>query len=334
MNDNLQIELLGKLAAEKEIQTLLKARKRTSVLETIKQKHLAAYIDDGWEVDREFKETVRVKKEKPMDMAFEDRVWALFAQLGFNFLNRDRQFHLPYDKKDKTLTQQIDVLAKDDETILLIECKTAAANKRGDFKETLEAMIGKISGLRNSLNAMFPNVKHKIKFILATKNLSMSEEDKARLVKLGGIHFDEENIDYFYQLFSQIGPACKYQLLGLLFEGQDIPEMDNRVPAVEGTMGGHKYYAFSVEPEKLLKIGFVLHRNRANVAMMPTYQRLIKKGRLKSVHEFIKHGGYFPNSIVISIEVKKSEDSYFQKANTQVENTKSNVGILHLPKKI
>lgn len=333
MNDNLQIELLGKLAAEKEIQNLLKTRKRNVVLETVKPKHLDAYIEDGWEVDREFKETIRVKKDKPTDMAFEDRVWALFAQIGFNFLNRDRQFHLPYDKKDSSLTQQIDVLAKDDETILLIECKTAESNKRGDFKETLEAMLGKIAGLRNSLNAMFPNVKHKIKFLLATKNLSMSDEDKARLKKLGGIHFDEENIEYFYQLYSQIGPACKYQLLGLLFEGQDIPEMDNRVPAVEGTMGGHKYYAFSVEPEKLLKIGFVLHRNRANVAMMPTYQRLIKKGRLKSVHEFIESGGYFPNSIVISIEVKKSEDSYFQMANTQVENTKSNVGILHLPKK-
>jgi DNA sulfur modification protein DndB len=333
MNDNLQIELLGKLAAGKEIQSLLKPRKRNSVLETIKPKHLEAYIDDGWEIDREFKETIRVKKEKPMDMAFEDRVWSLFAQLGFNFLNRDRQFHLPYDKKDPSLTQQIDVLAKDDETILLIECKTAKTNKRGDFKEALEAMLGKINGLRNSLNAMFPNVKHKIKFILATKNLSMNDEDRSRLAKLGGTHFDEENIDYFYQLFSQIGPACKYQLLGLLFEGQEIPEMDNRVPAVEGAMGGHKYYAFSIEPENLLKIGFVLHRNRANVAMMPTYQRLIKKGRLKSVHEFIEGGGYFPNSIVISIEAKKNEECTFHQTGAQVEHTKSRVGILHLPKK-
>lgn len=333
MNDNLQIELLGKLAAEKEIQTLLKARKRSSVFESVKPKHLQAYLDDGWEIDREFKESVRVKKDKPIDMAYEDRVWALFAQLGFNFLNRDRQFHLPYDKKDPSLTQQIDVFAKDEETILLVECKTAAAHKRGDLKESLEAMLAKMAGLRNSVNSMFPKVKHKIKFILATKNLALSDEDKLRLEKLGGVHFDEEVIDYFYQLHSQIGPASKYQLLGLIFEGQEIPEMDNRVPAVEGTMGGHKYYAFSIEPEKLLKIGFVLHRNRANVAMMPTYQRLIKKARLKSVHEFVESGGYFPNSIVISIDVKKKSDSYFQMANTQVDHTKSNVGILHLPKK-
>lgn len=330
MNNNLQIELLGKLAAEKEIQLLLRSRKQSSITETIKLKHLESYIDDGWELDREFKNTVRVRKEKTFDIAFEDRVWCLFAQLSFSFLNRDRNFNLPYDKNKPELSQQIDVLAKDDETILLVECKAAENNKRGDFKKELEAISGKLDGLKKSLQALFPNVKHKIKFIFATKNLSMSDEDNARLESFGGIHFNEENIDYFFQLFNQIGSAAKYQLLGLIFQGQEIPEMENRVPAVEGVMGGHKYYSFSLEPEKLLKIGFVLHRNRANVAMMPTYQRLIKKARLKSVLDFIEGGGYFPNSIVISIETKKS---HFDPANSQVEGVRSRAGILHLPKK-
>src|SRR5690606_34011812 len=107
----------------------------------------------------------------------------------------------------------------------------------------------------------------------------------------------------------------------------------NRVPAVEGWMGGHKYYSFSIEPEKLLKLGFVLHRNKANVAMMPTYQRLIKKRRLKSIHKFVEDGGYFPNSIVISIEAAKPSESYFERANTQVDDTNSSAGVLHLPKK-
>ena len=94
MKDNLQIELLGKLAAEKEIARLLKERKRDEVTESIRPQHLAAYEEDGWKLDKEFKYTVRVKKEKPLDIKFEDEVWSLFAQLGFNFLNRDRQFHI------------------------------------------------------------------------------------------------------------------------------------------------------------------------------------------------------------------------------------------------
>ncbi len=52
-------------------------------------------------------------------------------------------------------------------------------------------------------------------------------------------------------------------------------------------MGGYTYYSFMIEPERLLKMSYVLHRNQANSAMMPTYQRLIKKSRLKKVTEFV-----------------------------------------------
>ena len=330
MTENLKIELLGKLITENEISKQLKRRVKDYHFETIRVNQKDTFIEDGWQVLRETKTSITVKRDKTNDVDFEDRVWALFAQLGYDFMNKDRNFHLPYDKNNPKLTQQIDVFAKDNETILIVECKSANENKRGDFKKELEAMTGKIDGLRKTIQALFPNTKHKIKFILATRNYSISDEDLARLKTLNGTHFNEENIDYFYSLFSQLGVSAKYQLLGNLFEGQDIPEMENMVPAVEGKMGGHTYYSFSIEPEKLLKIGYVLHRNKANLNMMPTYQRLIKKSRLKSVHDFIETGGYFPNSIVISIDTKKSN---FERANKQVGNTLSNVGILHLPKK-
>jgi DNA sulfur modification protein DndB len=330
MNQNSRIELLGKLASEKEISSLLKSRKKDFIFKNVEYELKDVYLNDEWLLDKELKASIRVKKPKPHDIEFEDHVWCLFAQLGYKFLNRDRHFHLPYDKSNLSLTQQIDVFAIDDETILLIECKSSQENKRGDFKKELEAMKGKMEGLRKSLQYLFPGTKHKVKFILATQNLEISSEDQKRLESIGGVHFNEENIDYFFGLRAQIGVASKYQLLGYLFDGQEIPEMDNRVPAVEGEMGGHKYYSFSLEPSKILKMGYVLHRNKANINMMPTYQRLIKKSRLKSVHDFIEGGGYFPNSVVLSIDTKKS---HFEKANTQVHTTLSSVGILHLPKR-
>lgn len=330
MTENTKIELLGKLINEKEISKQLKLRIKDSLSETIKLKDLDKYTTDGWEIYRETKSSVIVRKSKSNDIDFEDRVWTLFAQLGYKFMNKDRHFHLPYDKFNPDNSQQIDVFAKDDETLLLIECKAANDNKRGDFKKELEAMAGKIEGLKKSVQALFPETKHRIKYILATRNYSISEQDLERIKNIGGIHLNEENIDYFFSLYSQLGVSAKYQLLGNLFSGQEIPEMENLVPAVEGKMGGFTYYSFSVEPEKLLKIGYVLHRNKANVNMMPTYQRLIKKSRLKSVLEFIEDGGYFPNSIVISID---SEKCNFERANTQVGTTLSKVGILHLPKK-
>jgi DNA sulfur modification protein DndB len=330
MTENKKIELLGKLIGENDISKQLKARNRSFELESIKKQHLENYLSDGWQIEKEFKTSYSLRKNKSNDIEFEDKVWSLFAMLGYKFMNRDRHLYIPYDKIKLEHSQQIDVFAKDDETIILVECKAANENKRGDFKKELEAMSGKMEGIRKSLQCMFPTTKHKLKYILATRNYSISDEDLDRLNKIGGIHFNEESIEYFFSLHSQIGYSARYQFLGYIFDGQEIPEMDNMVPAVEGTMGGHTYYSFSIEPEKLLKICYVLHRNKANVNMMPTYQRLIKKSRLKSVHEFIEDGGYFPNSIVISIDSKKNN---FNRANTQVGSTLSNVGIFHLPKK-
>jgi DNA sulfur modification protein DndB len=330
MEQNTIIELLGKLAGQKEISKLLKKKKSDEITENVNPFEVDRYISEGWKLSKEFKNFTRMSKPKNADLALEDEVWTLFALMGYKFLNKDRNFNLPYDKNNPEHTKQIDVFAKDDETILIVECKSSETNKRGDFKKELESYTGIIDGLRKSIQALFPKTKFKFKFILATKNLSISEDDLKRLENIKGVHLNEDNINYFFQLYSQLGAASRYQFLGNIFEGQEIPEMENKIPAVRGKMGGHVYYSFATEPENLLKIGYILHRNKANINMMPTYQRLIKKARLKSVNEFIEGGGYFPNSIVISIDAK---NCHFDPANTQVATTISDVGILHLPKK-
>ena len=97
-------------------------------------------------------------------------------------------------------------------------------------------------------------------------------------------------------------------------------------------MGGYVYYSFSIEPEKLLKIGYVLHRSEANNSMMPTYQRIIKKPRLNSVRKFInEEKGYFPNSIIISIDTKRPLK--FDRSEKQVDGALADLGILYLPQK-
>ncbi|MFM7682808.1 MAG: DGQHR domain-containing protein, partial [Bacteroidota bacterium] len=330
MNENLKIELLGKLANESDIVKLLKEKKLDYIRESIKIEDKDIYLSKGWSIEKEFKSSIRVKKEKKLDSAFEDEVWSLFALMGYKFINKDRNFSIPYDNNTPPRTKQIDVFAKDNETVIIVECKSSETRKNGNLKKELESYKGIIGGIRTSVQQLFPNQKLKFKFILATKNIDVSKEDLLLLNGFGGIHFNEDNIDYFFKLFNQIGSASKYQFLGNIFEGQEIPEMENKIPAVRGKMGGHTYYSFAIEPEKILKIGYVLHRNKANENMMPTYQRLIKKSRLKSVGEFIDNGGYFPNSIIINIDAKSC---VFEPANTQVKSTIADVGLLHLPKK-
>ncbi len=336
MTEDQKVTLLSKLIPGNEIQKSLRTRKSEFYKESYNNgsSALEEKLLDGWEVDTILKTTTKILRKKSDDIAFEDKVWSLFAQLGFKLMNKDRYLHLPYDKNNFSLTQQIDVFAKDDETVLIIECKSSIKNKLGDFNKELEAMKSKKSGIINTISALFPSTKPKFKYILATRNLGLSSTDESRLANIDGIHFSEEVIDYYYSLQSQIGIAARYQLLGALFAGQEIPDLENRTPAIKGKMGGHTYYSFSIEPEKLLKIGYVLHRNKANENMMPTYQRLIKKNRLKEIHSFIDdEKGYFPNSVIINIVSDKNKDLVFERSETQVPDAISRIGILHLPKK-
>lgn len=336
MTDDLKRNLLNKLIYSEEIAKELKSRKLSFYRESLDNNSstLENRLQEGWEKEIELKTKTRIIKNKPLEIAFEDKVWTLFGLLGFKIMNGDRSFHLPYDKKNSNLTHQVDVFAKDDETILVIECKSSSNNKIGDFKECLEAFKSKKPGIINSIHTLFPNEKPKFKYILATKNLAISNNDEERLKSIDGINFNEEIIDYYYELYSQLGDAARYQLLGTLFDGQEIPDLDNKIPAIEGKMGGHTYYSFSIEPDKLLKIGYVLHRNKANENMMPTYQRLIKKKRLKEIHKFVdEDGGYFPNSLIINIVTPKNRKLVFDLSANQSGNAISRIGILHLPKR-
>jgi DNA sulfur modification protein DndB len=329
--EEIKEQFLDMFTNPSNLRNLISTRNNQYLTESILPELVERYTSDGYEVDKTFKTRVRVKKLKPYDVAFEDEVWATIANLGFKYLNKDRSFKMPYSE-DFSLTQQIDVFAADDETILIIECKaTDGEPKKGNFKETIEAYAGMKEGIQKSIKKLFPESKHKIKFILATKNYFLSEPDIERLQHFGILHFDEEILKYYQDLTKHLGLSARFQLLGNLFAGLDIPELQNKIPAIKGKMGGYTYYSFSIEPEKLLKIGYVLHRNKANKKLMPTYQRLIKKSRLKSVQEFVEDGGFFPNSIIIDINTDGKELK-FEKANTQVEESISKIGILYLPK--
>jgi DNA sulfur modification protein DndB len=96
-------------------------------------------------------------------------------------------------------------------------------------------------------------------------------------------------------------------------------------------MGGHTYSSFSIEPARLLKMAYILHRNQANSELMPTYQRLIKKSRLKKVATFVEDGGFFPNSVILNIESSKKGKGDLQFDLAPKSAGASKIGILKLP---
>ncbi len=295
---------------------------------TVKASKVEALKLEGWEtVPTKLKKSVRMRKPKADCIAFEDRVWALFAQMRFDYLNKDSQFKLEYAP---SLSKQVDVFAADEEAALIVECKSSSNGKKPAYQQDINEMGFLKEGLRSAVHKIFKE-KPKVAFIFAT-NTPVSEPDKVRLEGCGIFHFNEADLTYWELLVGRLGPAARYQLFGKLFAGQPIPMLENRVPAVKGKMSsGHDFYSFATDPNLLLRMAFILHRTATNVESSEAYQRLINKSRLSQIGKFIDKGGYFPNSVIVNIEAK-TQDIKWEIAGAIDHDAKTSMGILHLPK--
>ncbi len=292
-----------------------------------------SYYAKGWNHLKTNKKNTTIYKEKSVGAAFEDEVWSVFYNMGFKIMNENNRFAIVYGEQSK-ISKQIDIVAIDDETCLLIECKESW---KYDTKRNLQMDINEVPAYFvkccNVLKERYNNLKFKC--IFATKNITVTQHDKDRMKENGIVHFDYSTVLYYKALASHLGTAAKYQLLGQLFAGQNIHNIDANIPAIRGKMGPYTYYSFVISPEKLLKISYVLHKTNANndyEDLLPSYQRLIKKDRLKSVRAFINDGNFFPNSIIISIDAKKPLQFDFA-SKEKNDDSLTKMGILHLPQK-
>lgn len=314
---------------EDELKKLFRAKRKDYNEVKLASSLLSKKTSQGWELIKSFKNgKSSFRKLKTHAEKFEDRVWSLFYSMSFRNLNGDNQFVISYGKENKNLTKQIDVFAMDDETVIVVECKSTQKVKTSNFKTEIESYSGIKSGIIKSIVSEYPGKK--ICFIWATNNYEIGNQDVERLKDNNIIHFSESTISYFENLSSHLGSASKYQLLGYLFPNKKIKELEVIVPAIKGKLGGHVYYSFSMRPIDLLKFSYILHRNNANNEMLPTYQRLVKKNRLDKIRTFIKEKGYFPNSIIINL----NEDGKFEQvSNTKVKSSGTRLGFLELPRK-
>jgi DNA sulfur modification protein DndB len=326
-------ENFSELIADREDQNRLLRTRSKSFVERKVRKSEFSEPEAGWYVlNDKLKRDIKLARDKPSDEVFEDEVWALLSKLGFRYLSADRHLRIRYDKNDGA-SQQVDVLAVDDECALIIECKCAKGSglKVANFKTEIESLGGKKAGLHREIRERFGKPDLKIAYLLATKNYTIREADTERLASFKIQHFSEVDLEYYQELVGHLGAAARYQFEADIFQRQSIPELDGRVYAVQGSMGGVPYYTFLIEPERLLKLGYVLHRSKS-IRVLPSYQRLIKKSRLSAIRKFINNGGYFPNSLVVSVE-NDGKDIQFDKAGPSIEGAQSKLGVLHLPNK-
>lgn len=307
-------------------------RLKEFIEESVDNSLLEERLNNGWKLKKQNKRKSKIYKEKRVGDAFEDEVWSIFYKMGFKYMNKDNSFSVLYSRENG-LSKQIDIVAIDDEVCLLIECKESAEyGARRSFQMDINEVPSFYWKVCSEIRSKYPNLK--FKYIFATKNVSMGQQDKNRMKEHNIVHFDYSTVLYYKALVEHLGSAAKYQLLGQIFSGQKISNLDVQIPAIRGKMGSFTYYSFVMQPEQLLKIAYVLHRTNANNDyddLLPSYQRLIKKERLQSVREFINTGNFFPNSLVISIDTSRSDLTFDLAPAHFNQNKLMKMGVLHLP---
>ena len=202
--------------------------------------------------------------------------------------------------------------------------------RRPSLKTEFEGLEKRLDGFRKSIHQIFGK-GIKVKYIFATRNLRVDIDgvEIERLLKTGSFYYNDNTYEYVSSLLRSFKSAARYQFLGLLFKDQLINLEKIQVPAIEGKMGMKGYYMFSIEPDLLLKLGFVLHRTKVNESEMPTYQRLLVPSRLKGITKFINEGGFFPNTIIVNFTERKHKIRF--EPSSRSGDTKSRFGMLQIP---
>ena len=72
-----------------KIKPILTKRRKQFNEKTIQQELKEKHLNEGWELIRDNTNTSRIKKQKRHNVLFEDKIWVVFAKMGFDILNLD-----------------------------------------------------------------------------------------------------------------------------------------------------------------------------------------------------------------------------------------------------
>ena len=287
---------------------------------------VAAEEADGWRVLKRNKRSLRVAKDKPIDRQLEDDVWVLLYRMGFKDLNVDRNFTI--QTSGNAPGRQLDVFAKDDETVFIVEC----THSRDIGPKSVKGLIDKLAGIREEVvKAVHTHygreTKLKIKCAIAIRNIELRAADKARAESSGIPIITDDDISYFLRLTEILKGAARYQFLGRYLQNEKVEGLRTKVPATRGRAGKTTFYNFLISPHDLLRLSYISHMAKTSNDDLQTYQRMVKPSRLKAIGQYIDNGGTFPTNIVVNF---KRDDLHFDPGESFGDTA---TGILTLPGK-
>src|SRR5579862_1147009 len=288
------------------------------------------YEAENWHLHKEVSSHLWIRRQKKPETILEDRIWCLFFRMGYPRISGSN-FHIEFKGADGLAgSKRFNVLALDDETAVVVECRAREQRGRRSLQKEIEDLEKSQKKIAQSIRSIYPKGSNpKIIWLFATSNIIWAEKDVERADAANIRVITENELQYFEAFVSHIGTAGRYQFLAEFLEGQEIPNLQNvRVPAVKGRFGAHTYYSFVVNARHLLKIAFVNHQALNHPDGRPAYQRMINKKRISDIGAFIQNGGYFPTNILLNFAETCRFDLLPNKDNAD-QNIK--FGWLYLP---
>lgn len=292
-----------------KLNSIARQKRQGFEFKTIRPSHVEEYTKDGWQVARKNRTSIRMKRPKSKHRLFEDRVWSLLYRMGFDHMSGQAGAKLPIAIGAPTpADNQIDVVAIDDEVAIGVECKSAVSpRKPADFQGALAKFAAMRNRFTRAIHRQFPRPGSQAPVLIFwTWDLILPTNAEGRAQEANVILLDEADLTYYEELTKHLGHAAKYQLFADIMPSREIGGLRTKLPALRSKMGKHVCYTFSVKPAYLLKLAYVSHRAKGKATDIDTYQRMIKKSRLKKIKNYISRNGIFPTNIVLNLEGKNT----------------------------
>jgi DGQHR domain-containing protein len=271
---------------------------------------------------RRLEENEDIKTSK--DLSLENRLWMLLYDVGMTSLNEGRECKIKYGKEPNTQEKKVDIISESNDVRMYIECSI-----QNDSIKKIKTWSSEVEDIRKYDNQKKMNVV----FIYCTDQELNTTEKK--ILKEKGIKLiNEKTIEYFNTLLLINPKITYYQLLGYLLQDEQIKSKEKffEVPVIKCKYGPKKdCFLFGIQPSNLIPLSNVLHRKFENDDFQSknntSYQRLIKKQKIKEIKKFIDdQRGVFPTNIIVSFE----RDVQFKKEN---ELNGIQFGTLKIPNK-
>lgn len=300
--------MIDNVAPRESLRTLCRRKFKRTESRTVPNAEVDGLLAEGWQPIKKAKNSTRLERAKPHNKDLEDRVWTLFYRMGFSHLSEDGGAVVTIaGNNPQPLTNQVDCVALDHEVALGVECKSSREYAK---RARLQEEIAKLSAIRSTFSKATsdigaPEGKRTTILCMFLLNAVLSDTDHARAKEAGVILFNDADLEYYEKLVTHLGQAARFQFLADLMPGKDIPGLKIRLPAIKLKIGGGDAYMFAISPEYLLKISYVSHRAKGKGSDIDTYQRMMKRSRLKKIHEFIEDKGTFPTNIVVNIDTRR-----------------------------